>query len=116
VLIDKAGDLGAARARLETLRGRRHRLHAAVVVAQNGEPIWRDLSSPSLSMRAFTDAFLDGYLSRNGAAVLSSVGCYHLEGEGAQLFDRVDGDYFAILGLPLIGLLDLLRRHGALSA
>ncbi len=63
---------------------------------------------------AFSDAFLEGYLERHGGAALGSVGCYQLEGEGAQLFTRIDGDYFAILGLPLLGLLDLLRRHGAL--
>ena len=114
-LYDKAANLEEARERLTTLRGRRHRLHAAVVVALDGAPIWRTLESPSLTMRPFSDAFLDGYLARNTAAALSSVGCYWLEGEGAQLFERIDGDYFAILGLPLLGLLDLLRRHGVLG-
>ena len=114
-LYDKAANLEEARERLTILRGRRHRLHAAVVVALDGAPIWRTLESPSLAMRPFSDAFLDGYLARNTAAALSSVGCYWLEGEGAQLFERIDGDYFAILGLPLLGLLDLLRRHGVLG-
>ncbi len=114
-LYDKAASLDEARGRLMTLRGRRHRLHAAVVVALDGAPIWRTLESPSLTMRPFSDAFLDGYLARNTAAALSSVGCYWLEGEGAQLFERIDGDYFAILGLPLLGLLDLFRRHGVLG-
>ena len=115
VLYDKAETLDEARHRLETLRGKRHKLHAAVVVALDGAPIWRTLESPALTMRPFTDAFLDGYMSRNEAAALSSVGCYWLEGEGAQLFERIEGDYFAILGLPLLGLLDLLRRHGGLA-
>jgi septum formation protein len=66
-------------------------------------------------MRPFTDDYLEAYLGRNGPDVLTSVGCYQLEGEGIQLFDRIDGDYFAILGLSLIPLLDLLRRHGAVS-
>jgi septum formation protein len=68
-----------------------------------------------MAVRAFSEAWLDGYLAREGEALLYSVGCYRFEGEGVQLFERVDGDYFAILGMPLIGLLDLLRRHGALE-
>ena len=67
-------------------------------------------------MRDFSDAFLDDYLAREGEAALGSVGCYRLEGEGVQLFERIEGDYFTILGLPLLGLLDLLRRHGELAA
>ena len=113
-LMDKASSLDEARDRLRRLRGRRHRLHAGVVVARNGEPIWREVSTATLEMRDFSDAFLDDYLDRLGPDVLSSVGCYHLEGEGVQLFHRIEGDYFGILGLPLTGLLDLLRRHGAL--
>ena len=113
-LMDKASSLDEARDRLRRLRGRRHRLHAGVVVARDGEPIWREVSTATLEMRDFSDAFLDDYLDRLGPDVLSSVGCYHLEGEGVQLFHRIEGDYFGILGLPLTGLLDLLRRHGAL--
>ena len=113
-LMDKAASVEEARQRLRVLRGRVHKLHAGVVVARDGQPIWREVQSATLRMRAFSDAFLDGYLERQGPSILSSVGCYQLEGEGVQLFDRIDGDYFAILGLPLIGLLDLLRRHGAL--
>jgi len=114
-LIDKAETLDEARARLQALRGRSHRLHSAVVVARAGEPIWREVATATLTMRPFSDDFLEGYLERQGGAALGSVGCYQLEGEGAQLFTRIDGDYFAILGLPLLGLLDLLRRHGALQ-
>jgi septum formation protein len=66
-------------------------------------------------MRPFTDAFLDGFLARHGEGLLGSVGCYRLEDEGVQLFSAIEGDYFTILGLPMIGLLDLLRRHGALA-
>ena len=113
-LYDKAAILDEARARLQDFRGRSHKLHSAVVVARDGAPIWREVVTATLRMRPFTDAFLDGYLARNGEAALSSVGCYQLEGEGVQLFDRIDGDYFTILGLPLMGLLDLLRRHGVL--
>jgi septum formation protein len=114
-LYDKAADLAEARARLQLLRGRTHRLHAAVVVAKDGAPIWREVVTAKLAMRDASDAFLDDYLAREGEAILGSVGCYRLEGPGAQLFSRIDGDYFAILGLPLLGLLDLLRRHGELA-
>jgi len=114
-LVDKATDLEGARRRLTVLRGRSHKLHSGVVVARGGEAIWREVQSATLTMRDFSDAFLEGYLRRQGEAILSSIGCYHLEGEGVQLFDRIDGDYFTILGLPLLGLLDLLRRHGAMA-
>lgn len=112
-LIDKAPDLATARVRLRQLRGRTHVLHAAVVVALGGQPIWRELKSARLKMRDFSDAYLDAYLAREGTHILGSVGCYRMEGEGIQLFERVDGDHFTILGLPLLGLLDLLRRYGA---
>jgi septum formation protein len=84
-----------------------------MVVARDGQPIWREVVTTSLRMRPFTDAYLEDYLERNSPGILSSVGCYQLEGEGVQLFDRIEGDYFAILGLSLIPLLDFLRRHGA---
>ena len=113
-LYDKVDTVEAARERLRLLRGKSHKLHAAVVVARDGAAIWRDLVTVSLTMRPFSDAFLEDYLATEGANALGSVGCYRLEGPGAQLFSRIDGDYFAILGLPLLGLLDLLRRHGAL--
>lgn len=115
-LFDKARDLAEARARLDLLRATTHELHAAVVVAEGGVPIWGEVVTSRLTMRSFSDDFLDDYLARNGEAALSSVGCYHLEGEGVQLFDRIEGDYFAILGLPLLGLLACLRDRGAVSA
>lgn len=114
-LYDKAESAEAARARLVELRGKAHRLHSAVVVAKDGAPIWREVVTATLTMRNFTDAFLDEYLALEGQAALGSVGCYRLEGPGAQLFSRIDGDYFAILGLPLLGLLSLLREHGVLT-
>ena len=86
------------------------------MVAKDGAPIWREVVTATLTMRDFSDDFLEDYLAREGEAALGSVGCYRLEDIGAQLFARVEGDYFAILGLPLLGLLDLLRRHGVLSA
>jgi septum formation protein len=114
-LFDKADSVEDARARLTALRGKTHRLHCAMVVARDGQPIWREVVTSTLRMRPFSDAYLDAYLERNAPGILSSVGCYQLEGEGVQLFDRIEGDYFAILGLSLIPLLDLLRRHGAVA-
>jgi septum formation protein len=115
-LFDKVDTVEAARERLKELRGKVHKLHSAVVVARDGRPIWRVVETAKLSVRPFSDAWLDGYLDRNAPDILSSVGCYFLEGEGVQMFDRIDGDYFAILGLPVVGLFDFLRLHGALEA
>jgi len=114
-MIDKAETLDEARERLMRLRGKPHKLHSGVVVARGGQPIWREVQTATLWMRPFSDGFLDDYLEREGEAVLSSVGCYRLEDIGVQLFSRIEGDYFAILGLPMLGLLDLLRRHGVLT-
>ena len=113
-LYDKAGNLATARARLVELRGKAHQLHSAVAVAEGGRPVWAETVTATLTMRAFSDAFLDDYLAREGAAALGSVGCYRLEGMGVQLFADIDGDYFTILGLPLMGLLELLRARGVL--
>lgn len=115
-LYDKAETVAAARERLLTLRGKTHALHSAVVVAKDGAPIWREVVTARLTMRDFSEAFLDDYLATEGPEALGSVGCYRLEGPGAQLFSKIEGDYFAILGLPLMGLLDLLRRHGEIPA
>jgi septum formation protein len=115
-LYDKVETLDAARSRLKQLRGRPHQLHSAVVVARDGQPVWRETVSATLVMRDFSDAFLESYLAREGEDALGSVGCYRLEDLGAQLFARIEGDYFAILGLPLLGLLELLRQQEVLPA
>lgn len=115
-LYDKVDTIAAARDRLQHLRGKPHQLHSAVVVARDGAAIWRETVSATLTMRDFSDAFLEHYLATEGAAALGSVGCYRLEGPGAQLFASIEGDYFTILGLPLLGLLELLRRHQVLPA
>ena len=115
-LYDKAETVEAAAERLKTMRGKPHKLHSAVVVAKDGAPIWREIVSATLTMRDFSDEFLASYLELEGEEALGSVGCYRLEGPGAQLFSKIEGDYFAILGLPLMGLLDLFRRHGVLAA
>ena len=113
-LYDKAETVADARARLQALRGRPHELHSAVAVAQDGAVVWREAESATLTMRDFSDGFLEDYLAAEGEAALGSVGCYRLEGLGAQLFSKIEGDYFTILGLPLMGLLDLLRTRGVL--
>jgi septum formation protein len=115
-VLDKSRDLGEARAHLRLLRGKTHELITAVVVAREGAVIWRCIDTPRLSMRAFSDAFLEDYLVRAGEGALASVGGYQLEGLGAQLFDRVEGDYFSVLGLPLLPLLAFLRGHGLVAS
>jgi septum formation protein len=115
-LYDKVDSVEAARARLRQLRGKPHQLHSAVVVAKDGSVIWRETVSATLTMRDFSDAFLEHYLAIEGEAALGSVGCYRLEDLGAQLFASIEGDYFTILGLPLLGLLELLREHQVLPA
>ena len=116
VLYDKPADLAEARSHLTAMRGRGHALHGGIVAAERGEVVWRTTETSRLWMRDFSDAFLDGYLARGGAALLASVGAYQLEGEGAQLFERIEGDYFAILGLPLLPLLGFLRERGAVPS
>ncbi|SLN20899.1 Maf family protein [Oceanibacterium hippocampi] len=108
---DKPADRAAARAQLLLLRGREHRLETAVAVARGGTVIWHHRESPKLVMRDFSEQFLDAYLAHAGDAILQSVGAYHLEGIGVQLFGRIEGDYFSILGLPLLALLGFLRQN-----
>ena len=112
---DKPRTVEEARAHLMRLRGGRHELFSAAVIAFDGAPVWRHIGVARLAMRPFSDRFLDEYLDRMGDEILTTVGGYKLEGIGAQLFARVDGDYFAILGLPLIETLGFLRMRGDLT-
>lgn len=112
---DKPADRDAARVQLQDLRGKTHRLVSCAVVIRDGERLWHHVDRARLTMRPFSDAFLDSYLNAAGDDVLGSVGAYHLEGLGAQLFHRVDGDFFTILGLPLLPLLGFLRVHGVIA-
>lgn len=113
--LDKVDTREAAREVLVRLRGRTHVLQSAIVACIGGAPVWRFLAQPRLRMRAFSDAFLEDYLDALGPAAFESVGCYQLEGRGAQLFERIEGDYFSILGLPLLPLLQWLRERGVVS-
>ena len=115
-LHDKVESLEAARRRLVELRGKPHQLHSAVVIAEGARIVWRQTESATLAMRHVSDAFLADYLAAEGEAALGSVGCYRLEGMGVQLFERIEGDYFTILGLPLMGLLAYLRERGVLTS
>ena len=114
IWFDKPADLDGARTHLQALRGKTHRLVTAAVVMQGGSQLWHVISQAKLTMRPFSDAFLDDYLHQAGTAVLSSVGAYQLEGLGIQLFDKVEGDFFTVLGLPLLPLLAFLRGHGVI--
>ena len=111
-LFDKPPTMAAARKQLLALRGQTHELFSSVVVARGGERLWHWAERARLTTRPFNDSFVDAYLARAGKDVLTSVGAYQLEGLGAHLFTRVDGDYFTILGLPLLPLLTFLAGHG----
>ncbi|WP_298816600.1 Maf-like protein [uncultured Roseibium sp.] len=106
----KPEDMEAARRQLLEFSGKTHKLHSAVVLSKNGEAIWRRVSTARLTMRQLSPAFVGHYLANAGDTVLSSVGAYQLEGLGVQLFEKIEGDYFTILGLPLLPLLEQLRE------
>ncbi len=108
----KPANRDAAREQLQALRGRTHALHAAVALVRGDTVIFEHRDIAHLTMRAFSDAFLDAYLDQAGEAVMLSVGAYQLEGPGIHLFEGIAGDYFTILGLPLLPLLQALRREG----
>ncbi|MGE0650176.1 MAG: nucleoside triphosphate pyrophosphatase [Alphaproteobacteria bacterium] len=112
---DKPADMDHAKSRLQALRGRTHGLATAAVVVRDGKRIWHHVETPKLTMRSFSDGFIDTYIAHEGADALASVGAYRLEGMGVQLFARIDGDFFTILGLPLLALLGFLREHGAVA-
>ncbi len=115
-IYDKPRDLAEAATHLRALSGQTHELVTAVCLVQGGAQLWSHVESAHLSMRSFSEAFLQTYLAAEGTELLHCVGAYRLEGLGAQLFTRVEGDYFTVLGLPLLALLDALRARGALPA
>ena len=111
----KPGSLSDAGEQIRTLAGKTHRLHSAVTAVSGGVVQWHTVRTASLTMRSVAEAEIERYLDRVGDAALASVGAYQLEGLGVQLFETVEGDYFTILGLPLLPTLDWLRREGALA-
>jgi len=115
-MLSKPDSMEAARRQLLDLNGKSHTLHTAVAVATNGDTVWAETTVATLTMRKLSPEFIGRYLAAAGEEVLGSVGAYQLESLGAQLFDKIDGDYFSILGLPLIPLLDTLRREGVIES
>lgn len=113
-LLQKPADPDAARGQLRALRGRQHRLLSAAVIVEDGRPVWRHVGEVRLVMRDLSDAYVDDYVDRNWDRICHCVGCYQLEAEGARLFTRVDGDYFTVLGLPLLAVLDFLATRGVI--
>jgi septum formation protein len=105
-----------ARALLERFAGSTHLLVSAAALARDGALLWTHASPCRMTVRALTPQFLDDYFIQEGPGILSSVGCYHFEGRGAQLFDKVEGDYFSVLGLPLLAVLAALRKEGVLAS
>lgn len=114
-ILAKPKDMEEARRQLLALSGKTHVLHAAVALARGGETVWAEVHAARLTMRRLDPAFVGKYLARCGDRALESVGAYRLEGLGAHLFDRIEGDFFTILGLPLMPLLAALRREGAIE-
>jgi len=112
----KAENLAEAREILSMLRGRTHELVSAVALARNGEVHWQTSATAEMTMRSFSDEFLGCYLEKMGDRALQIVGCYEIEGPGVQLFEEIDGDYFTILGIPLLELLARLRHEGMVTA
>jgi septum formation protein len=115
-VMGKPADLSAARAQLQQLRGQAHQLLSAVVVCQDGTVLWRHVGQARLVMRRFSDDWLEGYLARNAATISTSVGGYRIEEEGIRLFSAIEGDYFTILGLPLLPLLSWLDLRGEIPS
>lgn len=113
---DKPKSMGEARANLIEFRARPHILHSGLVLVKDGGTVWHHSARATLTMREFSDAFLDHYLDEVGSMVMKSVGCYQLEGPGVQLFEKIEGDYFSILGLPLLPLLAELRAQGVVRS
>jgi len=115
-ILTKPDSMEAARRQLLDLSGKRHMLHSSVAVATEGETIWSTTETATLTMRKLSPEFIGHYLAAAGEEVLNSVGAYQIESIGIQLFETIDGDYYVILGLPLIPLLDTLRREGVIEA
>ena len=114
-VLHKASDMEEARRRLLTLSGKTHQLNSAIVLVRDGDVVWRHVSVARLTMRQLDPGFIGRHLSRVGDKVLSSVGVYQIEGEGIQLFEKIEGDHFTIVGMPLLPLLQKLRELGMID-
>ena len=115
-VLSRPGTPDEAQSRLAALAGGRHRLHSAAVLSEGGRPVWRHVATVTLAMRPLSPAFIDDYVARNWEAIRHSPGAYLVEGEGARLFSRIDGDHDAALGLPLKPLVDVLIARGMLAS
>ena len=115
VIWGKPASCEAARQQLQALRAKTHRLHSALVIYDNAQPVWRHIGTATLTMRPFSDAYLDAYLTRNWPEIGTSLGGYQIESEGLRLFSAVDGDSFTILGLPMLPLLTWLGIRGFIA-
>ncbi|MGH1458283.1 MAG: Maf family protein [Paracoccaceae bacterium] len=114
-LFSKPADIAEAKAQIRRLSGQKHQLLSAAVICENGKPIWRHVGVVRMQMREISEAYLDAYLARNWDSIRHSVGGYKLEEEGVRLFSRVDGDYFTVLGMPLLEILSYLSLRGDLE-
>ena len=114
-MLSKPVDRADATAQLQRLRNDRHMLLSAAVICEDGKPIWRHVGQVRLRMRDVSDAYIDGYVARNWDSISQSVGCYKLEEEGVRLFTAIEGDYFHVLGMPLLELLNYLTLRGDLA-
>jgi septum formation protein len=115
-ILDKAGSRDEAAAQLRRMSGKRHHLYSAAVIAEGGRPIWRVLDRVAMHVRPLSDAFIDSYLDRDWDQARWCVGVYRIEGPGAQLFSRIEGSHYTVIGLPLLSLLDYLRARGMLAS
>ncbi|SHH00059.1 Maf family protein [Cognatishimia maritima] len=115
VVFAKPRDKDEARVQLQTLRNKQHALLSAAVIYEDHKPVWRHVGMVRLRMRNFSDAYLDEYIERNWDHIRDTVGCYQLEAEGVRLFSRIDGDYFTVLGMPLLEILSYLTLRGDLK-
>lgn len=115
-LLDKPATRADAARHLRMMSGRTHRLISAAVIAEGGRPVWRHVDTARMHVRTLSDAFIDTYLDTEWPAIAGCVGCYRIEGPGAQLFARIDGSQFTVLGMPLLPVLDFLRIRGILAS
>ena len=115
-ILDKPVDRADAAAHLRAMSGKRHDLWSAAVIAENAQPIWRHVDRAKMHVRPLSDAFIETYLDAEWPAIAGCVGCYRIEGPGAQLFTRIEGSQFTVLGMPLLNVLDFLRVRGELPA